>query len=177
MTIGIIVGSIRDGRAGSAVGQWVKERSEGRDHNYKLIELADFDLPMLTGDTPPMALNKNYDDEKVTAWSKAIDECDGFIFVTPEYNHSVPGSFKNAVDHLGSEWSNKPVSYVGYSFTGGIRPVEHWRLIMANFSVISIRAQVSLNMAVDWTDGEFTPDERLNGEMDGVFDAVEGAIK
>lgn len=155
--IGIILGSTRDDRAGLAIAQWVTDLAQGRDVDYELIDLKAFDVPILTSSVIPMAANKNYEDEKVQAWSDAIDACDAYIFVTPEYNHSVPGTFKNAVDSLGAEWVAKPIAYVGYSFTGGIRAVEAWRLIMANFSMTQLRTQLDISLNTDMTDGTFTP--------------------
>ena len=155
--IGIILGSTRDDRAGLAIAQWVTDLAQGRDVDYELIDLKAFDVPNLTSSVIPMAANKNYDDDKVQAWSDAVDSCDGYIFVTPEYNHSVPGAFKNAVDSLGAEWVAKPIAYVGYSFTGGIRAVEAWRLIMANFSMKQLRTQLDISLNTDMKDGTFTP--------------------
>lgn len=158
--IGIILGSTRDDRAGQAIAQWVADLAHGRnvgDVEYELIDLKAFDVPVLTTSVIPMAANKNYEDEKVQAWSDAIDACDAYIFVTPEYNHSVPGAFKNAVDSLGAEWVAKPIAYVGYSFSGGIRAVEAWRLVMANFSMTQLRTQLDISLATDMTEGKFTP--------------------
>lgn len=125
MKIGIIIGSTREGRTGAAVGQWVMDRAQAKgDADFELIDLKDFNLPMYTSATLPMMANKVYDSEEVTAWSRAIDSCDGFIFVTPEYNHGVPAPLKNAVDSLGSEWSQKSSALVGYGAVGGVRAVE-----------------------------------------------------
>ena len=155
--IGIILGSTRDDRAGLAIAQWVTDLAQGRDVDYELIDLKAFDVPILTTSVIPMAANKNYEDPQVQAWSDAVDSCDGYIFVTPEYNHSVPGAFKNAVDSLGTEWVAKPIAYVGYSFTGGIRAVEAWRLIMANFSMKQLRTQLDISLNTDMKDETFTP--------------------
>ncbi len=113
-TIGIFVGSIREGRLGESVGQWVADAAAKRSGaDYKVLDLKEFNVPLLDAAVVPGAANKQYDDENVTRWSQAVDECDGFIFVTPEYNHSVPGAMKNAFDSLGSEWAGKPVAFVG----------------------------------------------------------------
>ena len=146
MKIGIIIGSIRDGRAGGAVGEWVAEAAAKRsgDVAYELIDLKSFDVPLLTSATVPGAAKKQYDDERVRAWSTAIDSCDAFLFVTPEYNHGVPGALKNAVDSLGSEWANKVVGFVGYGSVGAVRAIEQWRQILSNFSMPLVRAEVNL---------------------------------
>lgn len=109
------------------------------------------------------------------AWSDAIDACDAYIFVTPEYNHGVPGAFKNAVDTLGSEWMGKPVGFVGYGSVGGVRAIENWRTVLANFSMYDVRAEVNINLFTDFTDGEFTPQNRNVVTMGAVFDDLEKA--
>ena len=115
MTIGIIIGSIREGRVGASVAQWVAERAARRDATeFEVIDLKEFDVPLLTAPLPPAAANRDYDSESVRRWSRAIDACKGFVFVTPEYNHGVPGALKNAVDSLGPEWTGKAVGFGMY---------------------------------------------------------------
>lgn len=102
-----------------------------QDVEVERIVLADFDLPLLTSATPPGMANGQYDDERVAAWGRTIAECDAFVFVTPEYNHSLPGAFKNAFDSLGVEWRDKAAAFVGYGAAGGVRAVEAWRMAVA----------------------------------------------
>ncbi len=84
MKIGIILGSIREGRAGESVAHWVAQQAASREGaTYELIDLKTFDVPLLTSATVPGAADKQYSDERVTRWSQAIDSCDGFVFVTP----------------------------------------------------------------------------------------------
>lgn len=173
--IGIIVGSIREGRKGGAVGEWVHEIARGRQDEgveYELLDLREFDVPLLTSATVPGAAKKQYDSEQVTAWSGAVDACDGYVFVTPEYNHGVPGAFKNAVDSLGSEWQDKPVGFVSYGAESGVRAVEHWRAVVANFHMVDVRPQVALSTFQDFDGETFTPQERRPGEVGGVLDKV-----
>lgn len=158
MKIGIIVGSVRDKRVGAAVGDWVLEHATRRqDASFELIDLKRFDVPIFTSSVPPMMADKSYDDERVQAWSDAVDACDAFVFVTTEYNHGVPGAFKNAVDSLGKEWVGKPVAIVGYGAVGGIRAIENWRTVMANFSAPVVRAEVNLSIFSDLADGLVKP--------------------
>ena len=173
MKIAIVIGSVRDDRLGAAVARWVAEKAEGRDHDYETVDLKQFDVPVLTSPTVPMAAGKRYDDPRVQAWGDAIDAYDGYVFVTPEYNHSVPGALKNAVDSLGAEWSGKAFGMVSYGADGGVRAVEHWRQIVANFSSVVVRGQVSLSLFHDVEDGELALVERRHGELDTVFDQVE----
>ena len=84
MKIGIVIGSVRDGRFGEGVGQWVTEAAQKREAaTYEVLDLKEFDVPLMTTPTVPGAANKQYEDERVTAWSQAVDACDGYVFVTP----------------------------------------------------------------------------------------------
>ena len=145
-----------------------------RDADYRLLDLADFDVPHLIAEVVPGAANKQYDDPAVTAWSKAVDACDGFVFVTPEYNHSIPGTMKNAFDSLFGEWADKPVAFVGYGADGGVRAVEHWRQIVANLSMTDIRNQVALNIfGEDVDDGELAPREHKQAALTRALSDLE----
>ncbi|MFN8110672.1 MAG: NAD(P)H-dependent oxidoreductase [Thermoleophilia bacterium] len=176
MRIGIIIGSIREERKGEAVAQWVADAARGRgDAEYTLIDLKLFDVPLLTSATVPGAANRNYDSPQVIAWGAAIDACDGFVFVTPEYNHSVPGPLKNAFDSIGPEWAGKAVAFVSYGADGGIRAVEHWRQITANFHMVDVRAQVPLSLFMDFGADGFAPVERRAGELGILLDQLEAA--
>lgn len=171
MKIGIVLGSIREGRFGAQVAEWVMEQLGSRgDATFELIDLKVFDLPLLTSPVHPMAAKKSYEDEAVQGWSDAIDACDGYVFVTAEYNHSIPGAFKNAVDCLGAEWVGKTVAFVSYGAVGGHRAVEHWRGVIANFSMTGIRSQVSFNAGFDFDGPDFHPIERRAGELSALVD-------
>ncbi|WP_420176301.1 NADPH-dependent FMN reductase [Luteococcus sp. OSA5] len=178
MKIAIIVGSTRQNRVGKQVGDWVAARAETRtDATYELLDLADYNLPFMTSPTPPAALGKQYPEPEIQAWSKKIDEFDGYVFVTPEYNHGVPAALKNAVDVLGNEWSKKAIAFVGYGANGGVMSVENWRNIIANFNMYDIRNALAINLFTDFADGKFQPAERLVGEINDLFDTLVPAAK
>lgn len=176
--IGIIIGSTRDKAAGKEVGEWLYDLAQGRKDGveYTLLDLKEFDVPLLTTDVIPATANKQYADEKVQVWSDAVDACDGFVFVTPEYNRSVPGPFKNAFDCLAGEWTGKPVAFAGYGPAGAIRGVEAWRSVVVNFSMPQLRNQLDFGFFTDWTDGQFRPVdakvERTNSLLAELEDAV-----
>ena len=174
MKIGIVVGSIREGRNGLQVGTWVKEQAQaqGRSAEYELIDLKDFDVPLFTSATHPMMAKKHYDDPRVQAWSDAIDPCDAYILVTPEYNHGVPAAFKNAVDQIAGEWMKKAVGFVGYGYAGGILAVENWRTILANFNIYDIRNNVGISLVTDVKDGALAPAEYHLAEVKDLFDTL-----
>ena len=178
MKIGIILGSIREERSGQTVAEWVAQESQARqDATYELVDLKSFDVPLLTSATVPGAANKQYSDERVQRWSSTIDSYDAFVFDTPEYNHSVPGGLKNAFDSLGSEWANKPVAFVSYGAEGGVRAVEHWRQIVANFHMYGVRQQISLSLFTEFGPEGVQPAERRSEELATLFDQLEQATR
>lgn len=170
MRIGIIVGSIRQGRKGAAVADWVAARAaEVTDATFEVLDLKDFDLPLMTSATLPAMANRKYDSDEVSRWSAAVDACDGFIFVTPEYNYGLPGAFKNAVDSLGPEWNRKTVAFVSYGGDGGIRATAQWRQVVTNFEMLDVRAALGLSIFREFDETGFLPDERRNGELNVLF--------
>ena len=144
------------------------------DADYEVIDLKSFDVPLLTASTLPGMANKKYDSPQVTAWSKAIHACDAFVFVTPEYNHGVPGAFKNAFDSLGNEWAGKPVGFVAYGAEGGVRSVEQWRGIISNFSMVDVRQQLAISIFNEAGENGVQPSDRREGELKTLLDQLVG---
>lgn len=173
MRIAIIIGSIRDGRSGETVGHWVEEHAERHGGaEVELLDLKALDVPLLTSSTVPAAAGREYDDARVTAWSTAVDAADGYVFVTPEYNHGVPGAFKNAFDSIYPEWAHKAVGFVGYGSVGAARAVEQWRGIVSNAFMLGARGQVALVTDQAWTDGAFTPPEQAESDLEALLDEL-----
>lgn len=180
--IGIIIGSTRPRRRGRLVGEWVATQArsylEGRhqEAEFELIDLADRRLPLLDEPVPP-SLGR-YQQEHTRDWAEAIARLDGFVFVTPEYNHSVPAALKNAIDFLFAEWNDKAAGFVGYGSTGAARAVEHLRQVCGEVKMADVRAQVLLSLFDDFeiTDpaepGRFTPRDLHADALAGVFDEV-----
>ena len=149
LRIGIILGSTRPGRRGEQVAQWVLEQASKRDDaTYELVDLADFNLPHL--DEVHSASQARYEKDHTKAWANAIDSYDGFVFVTPEYNHSTSGALKNAIDFIYAEWNNKAAGFVSYGVAGGTRAVEHLRLIVGELQIADVRQQVALSLVTDF---------------------------
>lgn len=140
--IGIIVGSTRPGRFGIQPAQWLLDLAQSRgDADYEIIDVEAAGLPIF--DEPQSPIMGEPQHEHTKAWAAQIRDLDGFVFVTPEYNHSTSGALKNAIDFIWYEWNNKPASFVSYgSAAGGARAVEHLRGIMAELKVYDLREQV-----------------------------------
>ncbi len=157
LKIGIIVGSTRPGRHADAVAQWVKDVADLRgDAEYEIVDLMDFPLPHLDEALPP-AMGQ-YANDHTKQWAAKIAEFDGYIFVTPEYNHSTSGGLKNAIDYLSAEWNNKAAGIVSYGSVGGARAAEHLRLILGELQVADVRQQVTMSIFTDFENfATFTP--------------------
>ncbi|AOS62244.1 NADPH-dependent FMN reductase [Actinoalloteichus hymeniacidonis] len=165
--IAVIVGSTRTHRRGKAVADWTL--TTARQHapagvELELVDLAEFDLPVL--DEPASGAWGVYAHEHTKRWSEAIASFDGYVIVTPEYNHGVPGPLKNALDYLYYEWNHKAVGFVGYGTVGGVRAVEQLRQIVADFKLADVATQVTLNT---FTDFDYTGIDITEPTITGVF--------
>jgi NAD(P)H-dependent FMN reductase len=155
--IGIIIGSTRPGRKGDAIAKWVLEHAEQRgDAAYELVDLADFSLPHLDEAIP--ASRGQSANAHTQSWAATIDSFDGFVFVTPEYNHSTSGALKNAIDFIYGEWNNKAAGLVSYGVHGGVRAAEHLRLVLGELQVADVRQQVTFSLITDYVNyTDFAP--------------------
>lgn len=142
--IKIITGSNRPGRFNIQPAEWIEGLAKARtDAEVQLLDLAVVNLPFLNEPNPPMM--QQYEFEHTKHWANEIDEADGFVFVTPEYNHSFSPILKNAIDYLFKEWHYKPVAFVSYgSLAGGSRAVEHLRAVTAEIKMYDLREQIML---------------------------------
>ncbi|WP_410641272.1 NAD(P)H-dependent oxidoreductase [Amycolatopsis sp. lyj-346] len=171
MKIGIVLGSTRPGRVGDQVARWVHERAARRgDAGFRLIDLRDHPLPHL--EEPP-GFSGQYQDERTRAFAAVIASCDGFVFVTPEYNHSVPGVLKNAMDHVHVEWNTKAAGFVSYGGVGGARSVEQLRLVCGALQLADVSPQVTLPLATEFENRTvFAPGEHQLAALDTLLDHV-----
>ncbi|MCP1144897.1 NADPH-dependent FMN reductase [Lysinibacillus endophyticus] len=166
MKIGIILGSTREGRVSPQVGKWVKELADKRgDAEYEIIDIADFKLPFLG--------EPGADNTGVSAWSEKVNACDGFVFIVQEYNHSITGALKNALDLLREEWNNKAAGIVSYGSVGGARAAEHLRGILGELLVADVRVHPALSLFTDFENGNvFKPSEHQEKSVNDMLDQV-----
>ena len=147
--IGIILGSTRPNRNGEQVAKWVYETAALRsDADFELVDLRDYPLPHLDEPLPPSM--GQYQNDHTKEWSDKIASFDGFVIVTPEYNHGTSGVLKNAIDYLYAEWNNKAVGFVSYGAVGGARAAEQLRLISGELQMADVRQQVALSLLTDF---------------------------
>jgi NAD(P)H-dependent FMN reductase len=147
--IGIILGSTRPNRNGEQVANWVLDHATRRDDaEFELVDLRDYPLPHLDEPLPPSM--GQYQQEHTKQWADKIASFDGFVIVTPEYNHGTSGVLKNAIDYLYAEWNNKAVGFVSYGGVGGARAAEHLRLVAGELQMADVRQQVALSLVTEF---------------------------
>lgn len=170
--IAVILGSTRPGRNGEAVANWVMQHAGQRqDAQFELVDVAAFDLPLLDEPVPPSL--GQYSKPHTKNWAAKIDSFDGFVFVTAEYNHGIPGALKNAIDFLYKEWNNKAAGFVSYGSMGGARAVEHLRDVMAEMQVATVRNQVMFSLFTDFENmSQFKPDPRNEKSLSAMLDQL-----
>jgi NAD(P)H-dependent FMN reductase len=170
--IGIILGSTRPNRNGGDVARWVLAHATGRgDAQFELLDLREHPLPHFDEPVPPSA--GKYQNEHTRRWAATIDRFDGFVVVTPEYNHGAPGVLKNAFDYLYAEWNNKAVGFVSYGTAGGVRAVEQLRQVAGELQLADVRQQVSLSLRTDFEHYRtFAPAEHHRRSLATMLDQV-----
>jgi NAD(P)H-dependent FMN reductase len=174
LKIGIILGSTRQGRVSPQVGEWVKGIADRRgDADYEIVDISDYNLPFLgtTDGTEP----------GIAAWNQKLASLDGFVFVVQEYNHSITGALKNAIDFAREAWYNKAAGIVSYGSTGGARAAEHLRGILGEVKVADVRTHPTLSLFTDFENGSvFKPQDLHQTNMTAMLDEViawSGALK
>jgi NAD(P)H-dependent FMN reductase len=180
LRIGIVIGSTRPARKADAVARWVHGIAAKRsDAEFELVDIQDFKLPLLDEPVPPSL--GQYSQPHTRAWAAKIASFDGYVFVTPEYNHGIPGALKNAIDYLFREWHHKAAGFVGYGSAGGVRAVEQLRLVMGEILVADVRVQVMLSLRTDFENfTAFKPDPAHEKTLGALIDQVvawAGALK
>src|SRR3954469_10250312 len=170
--IGIILGSTRPNRNGEQVARWVLEvASRRRDADFELLDLRDYPLPHLDEPLPPSL--GQYQNEHTKQWAATIASFDGFVIVTPEYNHGTSGVLKNAIDFLYAEWNNKAVGFVSYGGAGGARAAEHLRLVAGELKMADVRQQVVLSLITEFENfSVFRPGDYNVAALETLLDQV-----
>jgi NAD(P)H-dependent FMN reductase len=155
--IAIVTGSVRSGRQSLNIAKWAKSIADERtDAEFEILDIADFNLPVWDEALPPRMAASEKDVTK--AWTSKVDEFDGYLFIVSEYNHSITGALKNALDYLSAEFENKAAAFISYGSVGGARAVEHLRGILSEMGAAHVRNQVTMGLASDFENySVFTP--------------------
>lgn len=150
MKILIIVGSTRPGRTTLRMARWIEKQARQRvGLDLELIDLADYPLPALDEPVSPRFNQNRRPNPEARRWMAKIAEGDGYIFVTPEYNHSIPGVLKNALDYLTWEMIKKPATVAAHGTVGGARATMHLKEILSESRAAIIPTQLALPQMSD----------------------------
>ena len=178
MLIYIIVGSIREGRTAIKVANWLQHaigELSIANLTTEIVDLKQWDLPIFAGAHPPAT--GIYDQPKQQDWADKIAQADGFIFISPEYNHGYSPALKNALDYLGKEWQGKPAAYISYGGTNGSRSIDQIRQVGTQLglvdtnAVIEIRDIFSRNKTEDFEPNPFD-EKNLKAAIDKLIKYV-----
>ena len=145
LKIKVIVGSSRASRFSEKPAQWIYGEAQKRaDLDVELLDLRDYPLPFFEEAMPPGLAKDGYTNPAVVKWRDKIRDGDGFIIVTPEYNHGYPAVLKNALDYTYFAWSRKAVAFVSWGGVGGARGVEQLRAVTIELDMAPIRHAVHI---------------------------------
>lgn len=166
LNIGIILGSTRQGRVSPQVGKWVKEIADAHGGaNYEVVDIADYNLPFV--------FTTDGSEPGIQAWQDKIASLDGFVFIVQEYNHSITGALKNAIDTAKDQWANKSAGFVSYGSTGGARAVEHLRNVLSELQVAHVRQHPTMSLFTDFENfSEFKPADMHQENVEVLLDQV-----
>lgn len=169
----IIVGSIREGRKARPVGDWAYEFAAKRgDMSVELLDLKEWNLPLFDFAKPPIL--GDYENPMQRQWAEKIRSGDGYLLVSPEYNHGYSPVLKNALDYLYSEWNHKPASFITYGGVAGARGGEQLRLVMIELRMAPLRNAVHIqNAGAKFKDGRFVAD---NEDIESLTDVLNDLI-
>jgi NAD(P)H-dependent FMN reductase len=142
--IEVIIGSTRQGRFSERVATWVVDYlTTQANFDVEVVDLRDYPLPFFDG-APPAMTQRDYPSDDVARLGRKLDEADGFVVLTAEYNHGYPAVLKNAMDHTFVEWRRKPIAFVGWGNVGGARAIEQLRQVAVEFEMAPLRHAVHI---------------------------------
>lgn len=174
LRIGIIIGSTRPGRVGDQVARWVHEHANRLgDAEYSVIDLAEVNLPLLDEAIPASA--GRYEHEHTRAWAETVEQFDGFVFVTPEYNHAPAPSLLNALSFVYREWNDKAAAIVSYgALSSGIRAADKLRSTLGELQIADVRTQLAFSFFHDFENfSVFTPGEQHLTSLQALVEQLE----
>lgn len=174
----IILGSVRPQRAGLKVAEWVMKEAVTRagDIEYKLVDLKKINLPFFDEPVSPRE-TENYTHQHSRDWSAIVEPADGFIFVTPEYNHGYPPALKNAVDYLYREWKGKPAGFVGYGGSGAQDSIRQMKEVLSRFRMEFSSEQIGISRIWEaFNNGKKPEPELISGDLNELFSELEAAV-
>jgi NAD(P)H-dependent FMN reductase len=169
----VVLASTRQGRFGDTVLRWLSPIVEARaDLTQEPVDLRDWQLPYYSAPVPAAALTTA---QAPTTWAHLVGSADGFLIVTPEYNHGYPAVLKSALDAVYAEWNRKPIAFVSYGgWSGGTRAVEQLRQVAIELQMAPIRNALAFQFAAKLFDdqGHLKNSEFYTGAAQQLLDEL-----
>lgn len=173
LNIKVILGSTRQNRFSEIVGKWLMGQLKVRsDIEVELLDLREYPMPFFNEPETPSSKKAPYTEPSVVKWTAKIADADGFILVTPEYNHGYPAVLKNAIDYVSPEWNKKPIGFISYGSAMGVRSVEQLRQVVIELQMVPMRSAIhiagdTMKAARENADAAFkTLEQRVTGLVD-----------
>lgn len=170
----VVIGSARKGRVADKVLEYIKKDLERREGvAYSVVDLKEANLPFFENENSPTSPEYQITDPQVTAWSHQVQTADSILFITPEYNHTLSAIQKNAIDSLGPDWVEKPVSAVAYGWSGGSLAVLTLREVLENVKADMKHGVAQLGFMKDLNpDGSLLDEESVNTQISAAIDEI-----
>ncbi len=132
MKLAIVIGSVRQNRVSDRMAKWIQNvaKNEAGEHEWEIVDLKEYDLPMFDEPLPPMAGQRPELADGTRRYLEIMGQADGFVLVTPEYNHGPSSALINAIDLLDFQLMQKPVAMAGHGVVGGARAIAHLKTIV-----------------------------------------------
>ncbi len=161
----IIIGSVRPGRIGLPIAQWVHDRAAAAGHEIDLVDLAELNLPFM--DEPEQPAKRAYTKSHTIAWSARVEQAEAVLLVSPEYNHSYSPALKNALDFLANEWQAKPVGVVSYGgASGGLRGAAALDAVLSTLGLVRVPVDMAISGPhAHLVDGAFAATEKQDATL------------
>lgn len=167
MKVAVILGAVREGRKSSAQAKWVmKTLQEMNDVEAELVDLRDYPMPIFNEAASPRYNPNRQIEPLAQKWLDKLVEFEAYVFVTPEYNHSVPGVLKNAIDYVDYQLARKPAAVVSHGSAGGARAEVALKEILSESRMVPMStvpgvAMFQMSEKID-EDGNLTESEKAN---------------
>lgn len=156
----VVIGSARKGRVADKVLEYIKQDLESREGvEFTVADLKEINMPFFDNELSPNNDAYTITDPQVLTWSEMVQAADSVLFITPEYNHTLSAIQKNAIDSLGKDWNDKPVTAVAYGWSGGSLAVNTFREAIGN-----VKAEVKPTIAQLAFMQDLNPDGTLLNE-------------
>lgn len=149
LTIGIVTSTVRPGRVGLRVAQEVFKLAKAHGKaNYEIIDIKDYNLPLFNNQHRSNQASEA-DLKRIRPWLDKLDQLDAYIFITAEYNRSIPSNLKNALDYVDVQWQDKVGGIVSYGEYGGVSAADHLRVILATYPMVMVSHHPALSIEED----------------------------